>query len=333
MSSGAAHSGAEGGKTIPQTGTAEALAEPAHQTTLYVILNAKAGTALAQGLTPDRLRESFERREYAVVVDASDEALESRIDRALTSNAGIIVSAGGDGTATLIASRLVGTDKALAVLPLGTANLLARDLGIPMDVDAAIAALETMEVRRIDVAEINGRVFLHKVVVGTFPDMAVMREKVRGQATLRSAIGFARYFVRRLGHGRRMAVAVASHGRAERIERVHAIAIANNAYDEGWAKVFHRSRLDAGCLTLYALKTPGTLDIVRLLVKMIAGRWREDQAVSIETVHSVTLRAKRSTLRVMIDGEVELLETPFAFTIRPAALNVLAPAMSKADTN
>ena len=266
-----------------------------------------------------------------MVVDASDEDLGDRLDRALASDAGIIVSAGGDGTATLIANRLLESGKVLAVLPLGTANLLARDLGMPMDLDAAIDVLATAEVRRMDVGEVNGRVFLHKVVVGTFPAMAAMREKVRAKAGLGSRIGFVRYLVRRLGRGRRMAVAIASPETAGRIERVRAIAVANNAYDQGWAKIFHRSRLDAGCLTLYALKALSVTDALRLVAKMITGHWRDDEAVTIDTVHSVTLNARRSTLRVMIDGEVDLLETPLAFRIRPAALGVLAPAVPEAE--
>jgi diacylglycerol kinase family enzyme len=300
------------------------------QDRFYVILNDRAGTALAQGLTPDRVRESFTQCGHTAIVDGSGDDLNARVDRALASDAGVVVSAGGDGTATLVAHRLIGTGKSLAVLPLGTANLLARDLGVPLDVDAAIDALKAAEVRQIDVGEVNGRVFLHQVVVGTFPAMAAVREKIRARADLAGLAGFARHLVRGLARSRRIAVAIAPRGGAQRIVRVYAIAVANNAYDEGWAQVFRRSRLDAGCLTLYSLSALSIGDALRLVAKMLAGRWRDDPAVDIESVHAVTLDARRRALRVMIDGELELLTPPLRFRIRPGALAVLAPAVAKA---
>ena len=311
-------------ETIPQSIAADTLAARPAPRRFHVIVNVRAGAAV--DLAPDELRQSFERAGHAAFVDASADDLDSRIDRALASDATVIVSAGGDGTATAIANRLIGTGKTLAVLPLGTANLLARDLGLPLDLDAAVAALATVPERQIDVGEVNGRIFLHKAVIGVIPAIAAVREKVRGRADLGMLIGFARYVIRRVRTGRRTAVAIASRDTAERIERVHAIAVANNAYDEGWAQIFHRSRLDAGCLTLYVVKTLGLADILRLSAEMFAGHWRDDEALSIETVRSVTLKAKRSPLAVMIDGEIAHLEPPLRFTIRPGALRVLAPA-------
>jgi diacylglycerol kinase family enzyme len=178
---------------------------------------------------------------------------------------------------------------------------------------------------------VNGRIFLHKAVIGTIPAIAAAREKVRGHAGLGALFAFGRYVVRRVNHSRRTAVAIVSRDTVDRIERVHALAIANNAYDEGWGQVFHRSRLDRGCLTLYVLKRFSVADIVRLSTKMFAGHWREDEAISVETVRSVTLNAKRLALAVMIDGEIEYLKPPLHFRIRPAALRVLAPAPSKDD--
>jgi len=65
-------------------------------------------------------------------------------------------------------------------------------------------------------------------------------------------------------------------------------------------------------------------DVLRLSAEMIAGRWQDDDALSIETVRSVTINAKKPTIAAMIDGEVELLETPLRFKVRPLALSVLA---------
>jgi len=298
----------------------------------HVILNAASGAALSLKLTGEGIAQYFEGAGLEAVVDASDGALDTRVQAALLGQADVIVCAGGDGTATAIARRLVGTGKTLAVLPFGTANLLARDLGIPLSVEAAVASLRAMRVVEIDAGEVNGRLFLHKVVVGVVPEIAAAREKVRG-GNLIALARFGGYLVRRLRNARKTAVAITSRDTEDRVERIHAIAVANNAYDQGWGKVFSRSSLNAGRLTLYVLKRLSLISAVRLGLEMMAGRWQEDEAVSIETVRSVTLRAKRNKIAAMIDGEVEILDTPLRFRIRPGALRVLAPATRVSGTD
>jgi diacylglycerol kinase family enzyme len=298
----------------------------------YVILNPKSGAALNLGLTGEGLLKAFEDAKLEAFIDANDDDLGVKIERAVASDAETIVSAGGDGTATAVAEHLVGTKKCLGVLPLGTANLLARDLGVPLTLETAITALAAMKLTEIDAGEVNGRVFLHKVVVGVIPAIAAARERVRGESAWK-LLGFARYFVRRLASARRTAVSIASRDTNDRIERIHAIAVANNAYDQGWGKLFSRSSLNRGILTLYVLNRLTFSDAFRLGWEMIAGTWQADAAVKIETVRSVTLNSKRSRLCVMIDGEVGTMETPLRFRVRPAALRVLSPLADTEPSN
>ena len=249
------------------------------------------------------------------------------------SEADIIVAAGGDGTATALAGALVGTGRTLGILPLGTANLLARDLAMPLDLDAALAALLDMQPRQIDVGEVNGRIFLHKVVVGFVPAIAAGREHMRGRSGVGAQFGFLRYFLRRLARVRRLALEIAPReGEGQvRVERVPAVAVANNSYDQGLGQVFSRPRLDAGHLGLYVVRRLALTDVVRLSAEMLLGRWQEDEALQIETVTEVTLRTRRRTITAMIDGEVERLRVPLRFRIRPLALSVLAPVAAGAD--
>lgn len=298
----------------------------------HVVLNPKSGAALAAGVTADSLAAAFAHHGHDAVIDADDSApFEQRIRRACDSDADVIVSAGGDGTATGLAGALAGTGKALAVLPLGTANLLARDLSLPLDLDATVAALGAMEPRQIDVGEVNGRVFLHKVVVGLIPSIALGREQLRGREGLRSMFVFGGYLLRRLTRARRIALAITSRDTDDRTQRVQAIAVANNAYDEGFGRVFARSSLDAGVLTLYVLKHLSVGDALRLSAEMLAGRWQQDEALDIASVRSVTIRSRRPTIAAMIDGEVEMLQSPLNFRIRPKALTVLAPVAAAAE--
>jgi hypothetical protein len=205
----------------------------------------------------------------------------------------------------------------------------AGDLSIPLDVEEWIAAFDAMRERRIDVGEVNGRIFLHKVVIGFVPGIAAGREYIRGRGGIGAVFGFLRYFFRRLFRARRLAVTIRPSDGPPRVIRVQALAVATNAYEEGFARFFSRPRLDAGTLTLYILKHLGVGDLARLLVAKLLGNWRGDAALEIESVESVTIRSARKSLNVMIDGEVETMQTPLDFTIRPGALRVLAPVAER----
>lgn len=297
----------------------------------YVILNANAGTANALGVDAASLGALFKANGLEAEIDArSDVTLSQRIDDAMTSGAPTVVAAGGDGTITALAAALVGSDKNLAILPLGTVNALAKDLHVPLDLAGAVAALVTGESHRIDVGEVNGRIFLHKVVVGLIPGVAAGREKIRGRQDTFAKIGFLRYFFRRLARSKRIAVVIDPGDGERRIERVQAMAVASNSYDEGLGQFFSRQSLDRGTLTLYVLRHFTTRDFIRLTTGMLLGNWRNDEALTVQSVKSVTIDTRKDLVKVMFDGEVETLHTPLQFTIRPKALSVIVPAVAVA---
>lgn len=296
-------------------------------TKFYVILNANAGTALATGVTPEALADMFWTHGLEAEIDArSDLPMSERIADAKASGVETIVAAGGDGTITALAEALVDGPQTLAILPLGTVNALAKDLLVPLDTPAAVAALANGTVRQIDVGEVNGRVFLHKVVVGVIPALAAGREHIRKRRDIAAKIGFVRYLFRRLARARRMAVAIETASGDRRVERVQALAVASNSYDEGLGQFFSRGSLDQGTLTLYILKKLRARDFFRLTFGMLLGRWQNDEALSTESIDGVTITSHHPLIKVMLDGEVESLNTPLVFSIRPRALSVLVPA-------
>ncbi|CAN7289655.1 diacylglycerol/lipid kinase family protein [Devosia sp. LjRoot3] len=293
----------------------------------HIILNANSGTVLATGITVEALEALCAEAGLNAEVDGDvDIPLNERLKRAVDGGAEVIVAAGGDGTITALAGALAGTERAMGILPLGTVNALAKDLGIPLEVKSAIAALATGVPRRIDVGEVNERVFLHKVVIGVIPSLAAAREHIRGQGTWASKFAFMRFLVHRLSRARRMAVAINPEDGAEHIVRAKAVAVACNEYEQGLGKVFSRQNLDGGRLTIYTLTSLTIGDFVRLASGMVLGTWQDAPALSIESSAGVTIRSRRKLLKVMFDGEVETLHSPLRFQIRPRALTVLVPA-------
>ena len=106
----------------------------------------------------------------------------------------LVVVGGGDGTISAAASALVGTQTRLGILPLGTLNHFARDLGIPAELDKAAALIAERPERRVDVAEMNDRIFINNSAIGLYPLMVVDRDTQR----------------KKLGRSKRLAMIVAS---------------------------------------------------------------------------------------------------------------------------
>jgi diacylglycerol kinase family enzyme len=295
-----------------------------------IVYNARAGTAAR--FPAEALAAMAQEHGLDFALDTrADVAIDSRMRDAVTGDADVIVAAGGDGTVTAAAEALRGTEKLLAVLPLGTANLLARDLGLMLAPDAWFDMLPAMEPRTIDAGEVNGRLFLHKVVIGTVLETAAAREEIRDRTDPGAIVDFARKFITRLSYAGRFAVEIAPKDAERRLEIVEALAVANNDYDEGIGRFFSRQRLDRGLLTLYVLHHLRLFHALRLGAEMLIGTWRRDPVIDIQHVEAVTIRTRRRSIKAMIDGEVQRLPTPLQFRILPRAITTLAPALPAAD--
>lgn len=299
----------------------------------HVIFNPNAGTALASGITTAKLRELFDNVGVdAIIDDEENSPLAERIDRALVGPADVVVAGGGDGTVLAVAEALLGSDRTLAILPLGTMNGLARDLQLPLELKSAIEILPKLEARSIDVAEVNGRPFLHNVILGLVPSIAVGRERVRGKGWL-ERLAFVRFMIRRFARERRIALKLRTDARAPRIERLQTLVVANNSYDQQFGKIMSRRRLDRGTLTVYLIRSLRLPDALRLALEMFWGVWRDDEVVEFEHVQKLVVDNKRRRMLATMDGEVLTLDLPLEFRVRPKSLQVLAPAEAASASN
>src|SRR3954454_14340219 len=156
-----------------------------------VLLNAAAGTTPAEEADEDEraIRSAFAAAGMEVEVrrvKGPDLTPAARELAAHSDGQHVIVAAGGDGTQSAIASALAGTPALMGVLPMGTLNHFAKDLGLPQDLPAAARAIATGRPRASDVAEGNGRVFVNNSSIGLYPRVVRRRDEMR----------------ERLGHGK-----------------------------------------------------------------------------------------------------------------------------------
>jgi len=295
---------------------------------LSVVVNAKAGT----GCPPEwleQLRERFATHGIAARVEQvhGGEEIEAAVKRALRDGAEAVVAGGGDGTVSAVAAQLVDRDVPLGVLPLGTLNHFAKDLGMPLGRDEAVDALALGQVENVDVGEVNGRVFINNSSLGLYPD--IVREREHRQ--------------KRLGHGKWRALLEASIAALRRYpilrvqvdldEERHAVRtpflfIGNNEYQMEGFEIGERRSLAEGTLTLYTAQRTGRFGLLRLALLALSRRLQQARDFHAARARDFVVHSGHRLLRVATDGEVTLMPTPLHYRVRPGALRVIRPAQA-----
>jgi YegS/Rv2252/BmrU family lipid kinase len=236
----------------------------------------------------------------------------------------LLIVGGGDGTISAAASALVGTDTRLGILPLGTLNHFSRDLGIPADLGEAAKLLASGAERRVDVAEMNGRIFINNSAIGLYPLMVVDRDLQQ----------------RRLGRSKRLAMIVASIRTLARFNhqrltltvndekgRVDTplLFVGNNDYRIDIGGPGQRESLDDGELCVLVMRKKTRLGLIGASVRALLNRSRRDDMVRLDDVQRLRVESRRSHVTVSLDGEVVSAASPLDYRIRKQALTVIAP--------
>ena len=286
-----------------------------------VVVNGRAGALLDAAHDPDGMRRMFvDAGIEPAFVPAEMGSLPERVEAARRSGTDLVVVAGGDGTVACAAGVLAGTGSVLGILPFGTMNLLAKDLGIPVgDVPAAVRLLAEGDARAIDVAEVNGQIFLCASMLGLPARLGRFREAERT-----SRLGWLRFGWAALRATRRYvspSMSLTVDGAASAL-RTPSLTITVNALDDRSGRLFGRSRLDAGVLASYAVERPHW----RLLPSLLSGllRGRPGAEIVTERVGStIVVELRRAGVPVMNDGERSVLRPPLRYASRPGALRVI----------
>jgi diacylglycerol kinase family enzyme len=293
--------------------------------TFAVVLNHAAGALLGRMDAAEAVGAEFARHGIVPILigpEAGD--LVARVTLACDSGVDVVVVVGGDGTISCAAQLLAGRDIALGILPSGTMNLLARDLGIPIELAGAVDVLVGGRVRAVDVGAVNGHVFTCGSMTGLPTRLAHIREAGRHGPAWRLWGRFFRATLRFLSAYRPLRLSLAIDGRIRRV-RTPAMTVTVNPLSDGAGRQFGRSRLDGGELGVYLFRRLRLWDVLRIGFATAGGRWRGDEAVEELHVSAMTVGTRRPSMRVMNDGEAMLLQMPLRYSVRPGALRVIAP--------
>lgn len=297
-----------------------------------VLLNAKAGS-----VGPDadaRVREVRELLEHAGlhtdVVACEPARLGETARKAAAEGAEMVIAAGGDGTVSAVAGGLAGTDVPLGVLPLGTLNHFAKDLGMPLDLPAAAAAIARRATKRVDVGEVNGRVFINNSSIGLYPEVVMSREDQQKRAKRSKWVAFALAAVRVLKRFPLLRMRLLTTER-ELCSHTPFVFVGNNPYTIEVLNLGSRAQLDTGHLGVYTVKCTGRARMFWLMVRAILQRLDAVEDFEAVAAREVWLDVHKRRLPVAVDGEVVMMTGPLHYRIRPSALTVVIGEAQSAE--
>jgi diacylglycerol kinase family enzyme len=302
---------------------------------IAALVNASAGTAESHGTATLRatLAAAFEARGIAATLaflpaaglrDAAEKARQQVLDQELDA----IAVGGGDGSINTVASVLADSGIPLGILPLGTLNHFAKDLGLPPAMEEAVATIAAGVTRRVDLGEVNGEIFINNSSIGVYPLLVVERERKRrrGRLSKWAALILATPKVLRYLPVFRLRIRVA--GNSELV-RSPCVFIGNNAYRLAIPRLGRREQLDRGELCLYAAQVQSLTALFRLALRLVFGRLEQERDLGMSRGATAEIGARRHWLLVATDGEVKIMRSPLNYRSRPGALCVFAPAAAK----
>lgn len=241
----------------------------------------------------------------------------------LRDRADLVIVCGGDGSVSSAALAAMESGLPLGILPMGTANDLARTLDIPMDLMGAAEVIARGETRPVDVGTVNGYAFFNVASIGLSSDLAQSLDPMLKKRFGR--LGYALAAMKVLTRASRFKAKLTEKGRTIEVES-YQIAIGNGRHYGGGNVVEENAEIDDGHLDLYSLEVNNLWKLALMLRSFRSGThgaWRE-----VRTARCVEFDIEtRRPMPVNTDGEI-VTATPAHFKVHPKAIAIFAPAAS-----
>lgn len=297
--------------------------------TALVVLNSGSGGGSAPDVRPT-LEAQFVAAGVGVSFVTLDPTLnlDHAVDRHIADGGTLVVAAGGDGTVNAVANAIIGRNVRLGILPLGTLNHFARDLGIPLETNDALAVIVAGHTSRVDAAQVNGRTFLNNSSVGLYPRIVRLRERYKARGIEKWVVAaWATLRVTRKGRPLRVQL-TADGGQVTRTTPL--VFIGNNTYRMAGVEAATRESVQQGTLALYVVKVSGRWQLLRLVWRILARTAQASGELAMVTTLAATIDVPDdpnvTRLEVATDGEVESMDLPLEYRVLPGALTVCVPA-------
>lgn len=292
---------------------------------IAVLINRGGGAAAADTDIGKTVADAFRAAGLAADVELIDGGQCEVRSRAIAERGDeLLVVGGGDGTIGAAASALVGTKTLLGILPLGTLNHFARDLGIPLKLDEAAALIAKKPERRVDVAEMNDRLFINNSAIGLYPLMVVDRDAQRRRLGRSKKLAMIVASVRTLARFHHQRLTLTVNDEKERVD-TPLLFVGNNDYRVDLGAAGQRESVEDGQLSVLVMRKKTRRGFIAATVRALLNRAREDDMARIDGVTRLRVSSRRSMLPVSLDGEIVRATPPLDYKLRHRALRVIAP--------
>lgn len=290
----------------------------------HVFLNDDAGSVDDVATQSAQIRRAFgEHGIDATIVAVDVTELQKAMRSAWHSGTDALVIAGGDGTVNCAAQAAIGSDIVMGVLPMGTFNHFAKDLGTPADLAEAVRFLAEAETTSVDVGEVNGKAFVNNASIGVYPEIVSEREELRARLAwgkLRAApVAFARTLRRLPVLHLRMTI----DGSPPVDVDTPTLFVGNGLFDERGRRVGHRTSLSDHRLAIYVIATTSPWRLISNALRSRLGGLDAAPGMNRYACEELRIDSDQTTLTIALDGEPTDLHGPLVFRSRAAALRVL----------
>lgn len=297
-----------------------------------VLINSKGGTARDRGRAnlKAQLEDAFAANgETADVRMIHPRDLEKSIRAAVSDHDGQqhIVVGGGDGSLSTAASLLSGSGISLGILPLGTMNLMARAIDMPLDPAEAVKALIDAQPVNIDLLKVGGRKVLLHASIGLQPKIIRIREALPYRTRFVRLLNGVIAWLRATRKLRRLRIS-GKMGNRQFERMASAVLISNNVLPEGIAEMPVAHDMSGGQVAIYITESRKRGELVRLALATSLGVWRQSDLVEEFTTTELVIDADKDSLLVSADGELVTFDTPLKVSILPKSLSILMPTRS-----
>lgn len=291
-----------------------------------VIVNRGSGRApLAQKIAAVKNFFQTEKidAEIALVATGGDIRVKAAAAAAAHRHA-VVIAGGGDGTTSAVASAIIGTEAALGVLPLGTLNHFAQDIGMPAGIPAALKVIVEGHTRRIDVGEVNGEIFLNNSSIGFYPRLVYAREShQRGGAGKRAALIRAIFHI--FKNHPVVKLRIRLDGK-EIVRRTSLVFVGNNEYVLEGLQMGRRQGLDSGYLDVGIAHSAGRRELARIFTKALFSKLTAEPYFDEYRLPEIWIDSPKKFLQLALDGETKPMRAPLHYRIRPKSLKVIVPS-------
>lgn len=266
------------------------------------------------------IRDALEPDGFEVYVLGDGDDLSELVRDACDRGCPTVGVAGGDGTVRVVADALAGGQVPMLVVPAGTRNHFARELGIET-LEDVVAAANADRVRMVSVGRVNGQAFVNNASIGLYP--ALVRRRRRREHRHGKSLGglIAAWELSR--HSRPVQVAIGGDEMPAWL-----LFAGNGRYGTGFTDLVERDSLDSEVLDIRLVRADRRLSRTRVVLAAAAGRLDHTPLVFGQEVAGVTVGVAGRRVDVALDGEVVAMEAPLEFEVRPRHLAVLVPPAS-----